>query len=79
MKLLKGKRLRPALPLGDQPSFSAVYSSAAGQHRLRRSDKGPGKVAPLGECYSPGCNATRLDRGPRFGEDAGVMVANGPS
>jgi len=30
-------------------------------------NRGLGNVAPLGECYSPRCNAAYRDRGPRFG------------
>jgi len=42
-------------------AFARCTLLLSGQHQFRRSDKGFGNVAPLGECYSPLRNAASLD------------------
>jgi len=53
------------------PSGSCTRSFA-GQHQLRRWDKGLGNVALFWECYSSRCNAASCDWGSRICSDAGL-------
>ncbi|OOO03766.1 hypothetical protein OAory_01072900 [Aspergillus oryzae] len=57
-----------------QPAFVPVYFPGAGQRRFGRPVKGSRNVVPSGAPYSRECNAASLDRGTRFGTDAGIMV-----
>ena len=67
------------LAAGFRVRSRACTSPRTGQHRFWGPDKGAGKVAAFGRCYSPARNAATWDRGPRFGKDAGVMASCGPS
>jgi hypothetical protein len=80
VKLLKGKLLLPDTGAVDHPRFSWVHSAVLGSASVLVVGQRPWECSsPSGECYSPRCNATYRDRGPRFGEDAGIMVVSGPS
>ena len=79
MKLLKGKHLHPDLLVADQLSF---FDGALGSRQASIGDGGEKKVKGmwlLWECYSPSRNITCHDRGPHYGEDAGIMGVSDPS